>query len=332
MKVEADSVKWFVCFSMFLLLNSTVMYGQTTYVFTANSYSVLPVTIKINGQNYVMNGTNRYAKPGSHDAVTVILYGNNNSWIAYDKDGDVMTNYERVVVYKEGIKQDERNQSTISYIRIILKGQTKRVRSDSKPEIPDPDIGSGEFEYPEEVADDENQEMINPDINNANNRGQTGDDSSWKGIAVNAIGDLGTIYGDAIIRGMNISMDGFPYLAIHVGYNRFNDFSFGVKYRSNGFTGMSVFANCGFMKKGYGLPWDVGLGLCFQDFAFDMRFGNTNLSPNYGLMVDLTYDWYFVDNLGIAFVAGLGFGDTKKKEPDVIWNLGIALSFKLWSR
>lgn len=49
-------------------------------------------------------------------------------------------------------------------------------------------------------------------------------------------------------------------------------------------------------------------------------------------MVDLTYDWYFVDNLGIAFVAGLGFGDTKKKEPDVIWNLGIALSFKLWSR
>lgn len=329
MKVRVCVIVWAVCLWLFGASCFVSVYGQTTYVFTVNSHSVLPVTIKINGQDYILNSANRYAKPNSEDAVTVVLYGNNNSWIAFDKDNDAITEMERIVVYRDGIKPEDRGVATIDYIRIILKGQTKITRSDSHPEVPDPDQGvpvygdeTNSSEIPDEVI------MDSP----FDNRAEQSNNNSWKESVINGVGDLGTIYGNAVVQGMNIPMDGFPYFSVHAGYNRFNDFSFGLKYRSKGFTGASLFANCGFVKKSYGLPWDVGFGICFQDFAIDMRFGNTDLSPNYGLMVDATYDWYFVDNLGVSFMVGLGCGDIEKKEPDIIWNLGIALTCKLWSR
>ena len=85
-------------------------------------------------------------------------------------------------------------------------------------------------------------------------------------------------------------------------------------------------------KSDYGYPWDVGFGLCIKDFAWDLRFGNTGLCPNYGLMTDISYDWYFTEKFGVSAIVGFGLGDTKKNDPDLIWTWGISFSYKIWNR
>lgn len=143
---------------------------------------------------------------------------------------------------------------------------------------------------------------------------------------------FGDAYESVMAAGMSVPKKGFPYFAVSAGYNRFTDGFVGLKYRTGGFCGFSIFGDFGFIKGVNGHPWNVGAGLCIENFAWDLRFGNTSLCPNYGLMIDFSYDWYFTKKFGVSAVLGAGFGDTKKKDPDFIWNCGISFSYKIWNR
>ena len=143
---------------------------------------------------------------------------------------------------------------------------------------------------------------------------------------------MGDAYGSIMREGMSVPVEGFPYFAVNAGYSRFSSGFIGLKYRTGGFCGLSLFGDFGFLKSDYGYPWDVGFGLCIKDFAWDLRFGNTGLCPNYGLMTDISYDWYFTEKFGVSAIVGLGLGDTKKNDPDLIWTWGISFSYKIWNR
>lgn len=152
--------------------------------------------------------------------------------------------------------------------------------------------------------------------------------SNYYSSGIQAFGDT---YGNIMSKGF-FSYEGFPYFSVNAGYSRYSDGFVGIKYRTDGFCGFSCFGDFGFIKGVNGHPWNVGAGLCIKDFAWDIRFGNTSLCPNYGLMVDFSYDWYFIEKLGVSIILGAGFGDTKKNDPDLIWNWGISLSYKIWNR
>lgn len=285
-------------------------YGYSTYyVFTTNSSMSVPITLWVNGYSYEIYEANPWGKPGSPGVITLNLAGNDNKWEAVDKDGDRMTQTEKHVKYKDGIPPEERNSSTIEYIRIIIKGTTKLAERGGSSN------NNYSNDYPNGSSQNDNRSL-----------------SIGEQAAISGVDAIHNIFSNAIANGAGIPHDGFPYFAGQIGYNRFNDFSFGIKFRTGGFVGMFILADCGFMKKTYGLPWDVGVGFCIENFALDMRFGNTDLSPNYGFMVDLSYDWYFYKNWGASFITGIGFGDIEKHDPDMIWNLGMGICYKFWSR
>ena len=163
-------------------------------------------------------------------------------------------------------------------------------------------------------------------------RGNGNSNSSYNQSEMSStIENFGNAYGNIMAQG-HFSYDGFPYFAVNAGYSLYSDGFVGLKYRTGGFCGLSIFGDFGFIKGENGYPWNVGAGLCIENFAWDLRFGNTSLCPNYGLMIDFSYDWYFTEKFGVSAILGVGLGDTKKKDPDFIWNCGISFSYKIWNR
>lgn len=102
----------FACL-VFLTYSFLQMFAQTTYVFYTESYSYLPITLKINEKYYRLETTGAPVV-GSKNCVTVNITGT-MVWSAIDCDGDEMSKYQRTVSVKDKRK--------VVFIKLI--GSTK---------------------------------------------------------------------------------------------------------------------------------------------------------------------------------------------------------------
>ena len=88
------------------------------------------------------------------------------------------------------------------------------------------------------------------------------------------------------------------------------------------------------------LPWHAGLGVFIitdsYDNSSDLTIGATfTESPavtNYAIMLDFTWSKYFGSSRRFGFFVGAGFGpgNTKRKEPEWMWDVNVGLAIKLW--
>ncbi len=267
---------------------------QTRVVFWTNQERQGPIKIYVNG-HYKGKITRSYRsapKCGAAGCVTVTLSGRNNQWYGVASDGTRW--YSTSTTLIQGCNA----------IRLYSEGALPpRQSGGRRSKSTSPHSGDNKRRY------------------------------DWReDLVASSMQKFGNAYESAISKGMSVPKEGFPYFAVNAGYSRYSDGFVGLKYRTGGFCGLSIFGDFCFIKGENGYPWNVGAGLCIENFAWDLRFGNTSLCPNYGLMIDFSYDWYFTEKFGVSAILGVGLGDTKKKDPDFIWNCGISFSYKIWNR
>ncbi|MEG1538534.1 MAG: hypothetical protein RR383_01140 [Muribaculaceae bacterium] len=280
------------------------------YIFNAAFDSMCPISIYVDGNQYILTEASSIATTGP-GAVEVYM-SDKSTWSAYDKDGDRITQYsENSKTYSNG---------EIEFTRIELGGIIKTRSSDN--DTP-----------PVDSYDTPNYDTVtNSETYDSGNSGNDGLAEHASSVAA----DLASQLGNAAIRASNIDYDGFPYLSAEAGYSMFSGVNTRLRYRGGKYGGFSIFAGIGkefiFNPKNKDcLTWNVGLSFNLENVGLNFSFGETPLSYNYGLLIDLSYE-YFFSNWGIIVNGGIGFGDIEKSNPDTFWSLGIGVAFKLWSK
>ncbi len=268
---------------------------KTRVVFWTNQKIHGKIKVYVNN-HYVGSITKAYNSApncGASGCVTVTISGKNNQWYGEASDGTRWYSGSATLV------------RGCNAIRLYSSGRSSSNQS------------GGQSTSAPSPSSSENKQ---------------GKDSWKKELATSSAQAWSDVYGSAMMEGVSIPKEGVPYFAVQAGYSRFCEGFVGLKYRTSGFCGLSLLGNWGFIKGDYGYPWELGVGACFDRFAWDIRFGKTSLCPNYGLLTGISYDWYFIPQMAVSANVGFGYADLKKKKPELIWTWGISLSYNIWYR
>ena len=150
-------------------------------------------------------------------------------------------------------------------------------------------------------------------------------------------------WGDIMRAGMGLGADGVPFLSVDLGMSVYYGEYARVNFATPGMTGFMIFGGIGKdwifnWKNSDKLLWHAGLGMLLNieasHFHLGMAFGENPLCYNYGLLCEFVYHQVFGDYRPFGFVlgAGVGPGNFKAKDPDLVWDVQVGFAVKLWSR
>ena len=76
------------------------------------------------------------------------------------------------------------------------------------------------------------------------------------------------------------------------------------------------------------------LNLDLSHFHLGLVVGENPLCYNQGLLCEFGYHQFFGDSkiLGFVLGAGVGLGNFKAKDPDLVWDVQVGLAVKIWQR
>ena len=182
-----------------------------------------------------------------------------------------------------------------------------------------------------------------------------GEGSNWKSTAAAGAGTAaaGLIAGGLYTAISDGAGETYPNLQIQAGASHICSEFLRLKWMLGGSYGFGfvmfggvgkemIFDNKNYKLNGKHIPWHVGLGMFYSpdgeygdgthDFTFGLSFAETPAVENYAMMVDLTWSKFFGESrrFGIFIGTGIGLGNMERKDPEIMWDANVGITFKLW--
>lgn len=150
-------------------------------------------------------------------------------------------------------------------------------------------------------------------------------------------------WGEIMRRGQGIDVEGVPFLSMDLGMSVFYGEFVRANFATAGMTGFLFYTGVGkdwiFDRRNSDkFLWHVGVGMLLNldlsHFHLGLVVGENPLCYNQGLLCEFGYHQFFGDSkiLGFVLGAGVGLGNFKAKDPDMVWDVQVGLAVKLWQR
>lgn len=150
-------------------------------------------------------------------------------------------------------------------------------------------------------------------------------------------------WSDIMRRGQGIDVEGVPFLSMDLGMSVFYGEFVRANFATAGMTGFLFYGGVGkdwvFNKRNSDkFLWHAGIGMLLNfdtsHFHLGLVFGENPVCYNYGLLCEFVYHQFFGDTKRFGFVlgAGVGPGNFKAKDPDLVWDVQLGFAVKLWQR
>lgn len=295
------------------------------YIITCTLQSSCPITVNIGDQSYTLKVADPYATSAPN---AIVLYIDSHvTWSAYDKDGHRITQCSTFNTFDD--------KGNLQHVRMILGGAGYIFR------------------------DSESSSSSSSSVTETYDSGDTGTDYSdsdgypqsnmstsdyAKTEAIGTFGEAMQNFGNSASSLTSVYSDYYPYLALNIGASHFGGQYARVKTclgRAGGFTLMGgvgkewIFSRHNEKE----LLWHVGMGYYMTDDAgselgMNLLFGETPVCPNKGLLIEISYGYFFgyTQRFGIYASLGIGGGNMDAKKPKFILDANIGVAVKLWSR
>lgn len=292
--------------------------GLGTYVFGAESEisapkEVLlwtnqslhgPISIYYNGQ-YVGQITKRYSSApgcGASGCVTITVTGTGNSWYGVSSDGTKWYSKSTTLV------------AECTKVRLYSSGPPSQSRRPAGSSSSTRNVSSG-----------------------------SGGSNVVRNTATYAINNTMDGIGNVMSMGIGVYADGVPFLGIDAGLSVFYGEYLRLAFTSGGMTGVMLYGGVGkdFIFDRINkekMTWHAGFGMRMSieenHVLMGFVFGENPLCYNYGLLFEFVYRRYFGASKRFGFLlgGGAGFGNIKRARPELVWDVQLGFSVKLWQR
>lgn len=165
----------------------------------------------------------------------------------------------------------------------------------------------------------------------------------YESIASNAADRFVDGWGNLMRAGQGISAEGVPFLSVDLGMSVFYGEFFRANFATPGMTGVIFYSGIGkdwiFDRKNSAkFLWHVGMGMLLNvdrsHFHLGLVVGENPICYNQGLLIEFVYHQFFGRSKRFGFVlgTGVGLGNFKATDPDLIWDVQAGLAVKLWQR
>ncbi|MBP3456278.1 MAG: hypothetical protein J6K38_08480 [Alistipes sp.] len=322
-------------FCLILLLLSVSALSARKWVFTVLNSASCPVTVNIGSETYVLSVADKYA---TEPPRAIVIYNDNNfQWSAYDKAGDPIKHWSEQNVFDDN--------GNLKHTRIVLCGAGYVFRQSDSSSSYDSGgdsssvsgyAGSDSGEGYSDAGD--TQYQASPDYSHMS----TSDYA--KLTAIETVGNTINQFGSVAAQMTKLPSSYYPYIGINLGMSRFAGQYARIKTCLGGGGGFTLMGGVGkewifSPNNDKNLLWHVGLGYymtddCGSEFGMNILLGETPVCPNKGLLLEISYGYFFgYDQIfGVYGSLGIGGGNLDSKNAKFIfdWNIGIAV--KLWSR
>lgn len=294
------------------------------YIVTCALQGSCPVTVNIDGVQHVLTKADEYAT-SPPNAVVVYIDGR-IEWSAYDKDGNRITQCSQTPV-----RDDKGN---VIYVRMILGGAGYTYRKNDSSSSYDSGYGGSSSSDSSGYADSGSAREYS--------HMSAGDYAKSKSIET-VVSTAGK-FRQSVIDIIDVESRYYPYLAANVGVSRFGGQYVRIKTCLGGAGGFTLLGGVGkewiFSRRNdESLMWHCGIGYYMADdagseFGLNILFGETPVCPGKGLLLELSYGYFFgySQRFGIYGTLGIGGGSFNAKKKKFIFDYGIGVAVKMWSK
>lgn len=304
------------------------------YIITCTLQSSCPMTVNIGGRSYTLTVADPYAK--SAPRAIVLEIDGRMEWSAYDKDGRRITQCSTSNTFDD--------QGNLQHVRMILGGAGYTFSdsaSSSSYDSGTTEYETGDTDYTGDTAADYSD---SGDYSPAYSPSNMSTSDYAKATAISTIGGAMSNFGSSAGAMTGVYSSYYPYLAFNIGASRFGGQYARVKTCLGGAGGFTLMGGVGrewiFNRHNEkALLWHIGMGYYMtnesgSEFGMNVLFGETPVCPNKGLLLELSYGYFFgyTQRFGIYASLGVGGGNLDAKKPKFILDVNIGVAVKLLSR